>query len=232
MTLTITPLCAVPEVEKGQDLAALLVSAADASGAGLRDADVLVVTHKIVSKAEGQVRTVLDDEGYRALIESEAAAIIRRRGPLLITRTSHGFICANAGIDRSNTAEGTAVLLPTDPDASAHAIRSRIEHRLGISIAVLITDTFGRPWRRGVVDVAIGVSGMDAVVDLRGTTDASGRVLEATEIAVVDEIASAADLATGKATGCPAAIVRGLDWQPGTGRARDLIRPDDEDMFR
>ncbi|MBT8197778.1 MAG: coenzyme F420-0:L-glutamate ligase [Acidimicrobiia bacterium] len=228
MTITITPLCQIPEIEVGADIATEIL----ATGFELLPGDVVVVTHKIVSKAEGRVRQVLDEDGYRRLIEDEAAEILRRRGPLVITRTEHGFICANAGIDRSNAADDTAILLPTDPDASAHGIRMKLEAALGFGLAVIITDTFGRPWRRGVVDVAIGVSGIDPIVDLRGTPDASGRIMEATEIAIVDEIAAAADLAMGKATGCPVGVVRGLAWETGSGRATDLIRPDAEDMFR
>ncbi|NNC76281.1 MAG: coenzyme F420-0:L-glutamate ligase [Acidimicrobiia bacterium] len=228
MTITITALCSISEIHRGDDVAEAIV----ATGHTFADHDIVVVTHKIVSKSEGMVREVVDEAAYRRLIEDEAAEIIRRRGPLVITRTSHGFICANAGIDRSNATEGTVILLPTDPDASAHGIRMKLERALGMNLAVIVTDTFGRPWRRGVVDVAIGVSGIDPIVDLRGTPDANGRTMEATEIAIVDEIAAAADLAMGKATGCPVAVVRGYEWAPGPGRATDLIRPDAEDMFR
>jgi coenzyme F420-0:L-glutamate ligase/coenzyme F420-1:gamma-L-glutamate ligase len=172
------------------------------------------------------------DADYRAVVEREAAAVLRRRGDLVIARTEHGFICANSGVDRSNTAPGTAVLLPRDPDRSAHRIRRRIATATGVDVAVVVTDTFGRAWRRGVVDVAIGVSGIEAILDLRGTPDAGGRIMEATEVAVVDEIAAAADLVMGKASGIPAALVRGVSAPRGEGRARDLVRPADEDLFR
>lgn len=229
--LAVLPIDGIGEIGAGDDLAGLLLNAVASTGEAFHDNDVLVITHKIVSKAEGRVAEVLDEPAYRALIEDEAAAILRRRGELVITKTRHGFICANAGVDRSNTPEGTAVLLPEDPDRSAHAIRRRIEQTAGVSVAVVVTDTFGRAWRRGVVDVAIGVSGLPAIVDLRGTVDAHGRVLDVTEVAVVDEIAAAADLVMGKAEQIPAALVRGLDLE-GEGRASDLVRPIDEELFR
>ncbi len=196
--------------------------------------DVLVVTHKIVSKAEGRVVTIEGDEAQfkRALVESEAVSIVRRRGDLIIAETQHGFICANAGVDRSNADPGTMILLPEDPDRSAHRIRSRLGHRFGIDLPVVISDTFGRPWRRGLTDIAIGVSGLEAVVDLKGTPDWVGRDLEITEIAVADELASAADLVMGKADGIPAALIRGYEGPRGDGRGRDLVRPPDEDLFR
>ncbi len=229
--LELIPLDGVPEIREGEDLAAILVDAIAASGETLRHRDVLVVTHKVVSKAEGRVVDAPDDASYRRIVENEAAAIVRRRGDLVIAQTPHGFICANAGVDRSNTAAGTAVLLPVDPDRSANLLRKQIEQATGVAIAVVVTDTFGRPWRRGLVDVAIGISGLPSIIDLRGTADASGRVLDVTEIAVVDEIAAAADLVMGKAANVPAAIVRGLDLT-GDGRASELVRPADEDLFR
>jgi coenzyme F420-0:L-glutamate ligase/coenzyme F420-1:gamma-L-glutamate ligase len=191
-----------------------------------------VVTHKVVSKAEGAVVDVESEAEYRALVEREAAAVLRRRGELVITRTRHGFICANAGVDRSNAAPGTAILLPRDPDRSAHRIRVGLRRATGVDVAVVITDTFGRTWRRGLVDVAIGVSGIEAILDLRGAPDASGRIMEVTQVAVADEIAAAADLVMGKTSGIPVAVVRGLGAPRADGRARDLIRPVDEDLFR
>ncbi len=149
----------------------------------------------------------------------------------MITLTRHGFVCANAGVDRSNVGAGHVVLLPADPDRSAHRIRTRLERLTGLGIGVVITDTFGRAWRRGLTDVAIGVSGLAAIVDLRGTHDTHGNLLEVTEVAVADEIAAAADLVMGKARGIPAAIVRGVEAH-GHGRAADLIRPPAEDLFR
>jgi coenzyme F420-0:L-glutamate ligase len=237
MTLTIYPLRGIPEVTRGDDLPRLLLASLAASTLALQDRDVVVVTHKIVSKAEGAVRSLPSDHAeaeaaYRAIVLDEAAEVLRRRGHLAITRTRHGFICANAGVDRSNAAEGTAVLLPRDPDRSAHGIRMALEAASGASLVVIVSDTFGRPWRRGLVDVAIGVSGVAALLDLKDTIDASGRRLAVTEIALVDEVAAAADLVMGKSEAVPAALVRGLDLEPGDGRATDLVRPAGEDLFR
>jgi coenzyme F420-0:L-glutamate ligase/coenzyme F420-1:gamma-L-glutamate ligase len=229
--LEVIPLEGIAEIRPEDDLAAVMLDAIAAGGEELRTRDVLVVTHKVVSKAEGRVVEVIDEAAYRRLVEDEAVSILRRRGDLVITKTRHGFVCANAGVDRSNTEAGTAVLLPIDPDRSAHRLRTLIERATGASIAVVVTDTFGRPWRQGVVDVAIGVSGLPAILDLRGTVDGSGNVLDVTEVAIVDEIAAAADLVMGKAERIPAAIVRGLDLS-GSGRATDLVRPPDEDLFR
>lgn len=234
MTLSIHPLGGMPEVEPGDDLPRLLLEAVGAAGLRLETGDVLVVTHKVVSKAEGAVAPLDGDEetAYRALVLEQADRVVRRRGPMVIARTRHGFICANAGVDRSNAAPGTAVLLPHDPDRSAHGIRLALRAATAVDVAVVITDTFGRPWRRGLVDVAIGVSGIEPLLDLRGTQDAQGRTLTVTEVAVVDEIAAAADLVMGKADGIPAALLRGLGGTRGEGRATDLVRPADEDMFR
>lgn len=229
--LEIRPVMGIGEIKPGDDLAGLIVDAISADGWTVEDKDVLVVTHKVVSKQEGRIAEIPDEATYRALIEDEAVRIVRRRGDLVIAQTRHGFICANAAVDRSNVAEGLALLLPVDPDRSAHRLRRLIERATGVSIAVIITDTFGRPWRRGLVDVAIGVSGIPSIVDLRGTTDAHGNELSVTEVAVVDEIAAAADLVMGKATQIPVAVVRGLDLE-GAGRATDLVRPADEDLFR
>jgi len=232
VTLTIHPVPGIKEISPGDDLPSVLTAAIAAAGLGPEPGDVLVVTHKVVSKAEGAVVPIDGEEDYRDLVESEAGAVLRRRGDLVIARTRHGFVCANAGVDRSNAAPGTAVVLPCDPDRSAHRIRLGIRRASGVDVAVVVTDTFGRAWRRGVVDVAIGVSGIEAILDLRGTADAGGRILEATEISVVDEIAAAADLVMGKASGTPAALLRGLALQRGDGRAADLVRPVDEDLFR
>lgn len=229
--LEIRPVPGIGEVEQGDDLAALIVEAVRADGWSLVDRDIVVVTHKVVSKQEGRIVAIPDEDTYRSLVEDEAVEIIRRRGDLVIARTKHGFICANAAVDRSNVAEGLALLLPVDPDRSAHRLRTLIERATGTSIGVVITDTFGRPWRRGLVDVAIGVSGVRSIVDLIGTLDAHGNELSVTEIAVVDEIAAAADLVMGKASQIPAAVVRGLSLQ-GSGRVADLIRPPEEDLFR
>jgi coenzyme F420-0:L-glutamate ligase/coenzyme F420-1:gamma-L-glutamate ligase len=230
--IQIFPIDGIPEIEPGADLAGAILSAIGNSPTRLASGDVVVVTHKIVSKAEGRIIDAGDETAYRAAVENEAAAILRRRGDLVITQTHHGFICANAGVDRSNVSGDQAVLLPLDPDRSAHGIRMRIEQATGIDVPVIISDTFGRPWRRGQVDVAIGVSGITVIDDHKGRPDANGRVMEATEIAIVDEIAAAADLAMGKANQVPVAIVRGVQWEAGSGRATELVRPPHEDLFR
>jgi len=230
LTVTIRPLTGIPEIIAGDDLAGMLSEAL--SPMAPTDGDILVVTQKVVSKAEGATRPAADEAAYRQIVEEEAEAVLRRRGPLVITVTKHGFVCANAGVDRSNVDGAQVVLLPNDPDRSAHRIRLRLERDLGVTMAVIITDTFGRAWRRGLVDVAIGVSGMLPVLDLRGSTDMHGRILEVTEVAIADEIAAAAELVTGKARGIPAALVSGYSYPPGDGRATDLIRPPAEDMFR
>jgi coenzyme F420-0:L-glutamate ligase/coenzyme F420-1:gamma-L-glutamate ligase len=234
VTISLHPVPGLPEIRPGDDLAALLADALARAGLGPEPGDILVVTHKVVSKAEGAVARLEGDEdaAYRRLAEEQAVEVLRRRDDLIIARTRHGFICANAGVDRSNTDSGTAVLLPFDPDRSAHSLRMALLHRTGVDIPVVITDTFGRAWRRGLVDVAIGVSGLEAILDLRGTKDAGGRELKVTEVAIVDEIAAAADLALGKAAGLPAALIRGLAAPRGEGRATDLVRPAGEDMFR
>jgi coenzyme F420-0:L-glutamate ligase/coenzyme F420-1:gamma-L-glutamate ligase len=229
--LEIRPVTGIGEIQPGDDLAAMIIESVQNDGWMLQDKDIVVVTHKVISKQEGRIVEIPDEDTYRSLVEDEAVEIIRRRGDLVIARTEHGFICANAAVDRSNIAEGFALLLPVDPDRSAHRLRLIIEQSTGRSIGVVITDTFGRPWRRGLVDVAIGVSGVRSIVDLRGSMDAHGNELNVTEIAVVDEIAAAADLVMGKATQIPVAVIRGLDLT-GSGRATDLIRPPEEDLFR
>jgi len=232
VTLSIIPVPGIREVQPGADLAELILEAVDASGVGLEDGDVVVVTHKVVSKAEGATARYASDAEYRALKEQEATAVIRRRGDLMIAVTRQGFICANAGVDRSNVEPGQVVLHPRDPDRSAHRLRIRFERASRKRLAVIVTDTFGRPWRRGLTDVAIGLSGMRAIHDYRGTTDTWGNELEVTEVALVDEIAAAADLVMGKAGRIPVAIIRGLSWPEGEGRATDLVRPPGEDLFR
>ena len=231
--VTILPIEGIGEAKPGDDVATLIGDAIE-TGATLEDGDVLVVTHKLISKAEGRIVELPDDgpDAHRHLVEQEAARVIRRRGPLVIAQTRHGFICANAGVDRSNAGYARAILLPEDPDRSANRVRLRLQHRFGVTIAVVVTDTFGRVWRRGLVDVAIGVAGMDAIDDLRGTVDTFGRPLEVSEVAVADEVAAAADLVMGKATGIPAAIVRGVSWKPSEAGVAPLIRPAGEDMFR
>jgi coenzyme F420-0:L-glutamate ligase / coenzyme F420-1:gamma-L-glutamate ligase len=235
VTLSIIPIEGIGEIRPGDELAVLIADAARAQGTPLDGRDCLVVTQKIVSKAENRLVPLDPDDldARRALVESESVRIVRRRGDLIISETSHGFVCANAGIDLSNVARGWAALLPVDADRSAKHVRDAIRARERVDVAVIVSDTFGRPWRRGLTDVAIGVSGVAAVVDLRDTTDALGRVLQVTEVAVADEIASAAELVMGKATSVPAAIVRGIDprWRR-EGTVRELIRPTNEDLFR
>lgn len=230
--LRVIPLVDLPEIRPGVDLVTMLVDAAVATG--VHDGDCLVVTQKVVSKAEGRVVELGEppEVARRALIEGEAARVLRRRGDLVIAETRHGFVCANAGVDLSNVAEGTAALLPEDPDRSARRIRDSFRGR-GHDVAVVVSDTFGRPWREGVCDVAIGVAGLRAVIDLRGTADGLGRPLEVTEVAVADEVAAAAELVMGKARRVPAALVRGLDpaWL-GRGSARELVRSPQDDLFR
>lgn len=235
MSLEILPVRGVGEIVPGTDLALVLAEAAAAAGTPLADDDCLVVTQKVVSKAEGRLVPLdPDDRAARAaLVEAESARIVRRRGDLLISETRHGFICANAGIDLSNVEAGTAALLPLDSDRSARRIRDALRGRFGVDTAVVISDTFGRPWRRGLTDVAIGIAGLAAVLDLRDTPDAGGRTLAVTEVAIADEVASAAELVMGKAAGIPAAIVRGLDpaWRRESS-VGELIRPPAEDLFR
>lgn len=232
MSLAIHPLTGVGRVKRGDDVAAMLEPAL--SELGPVPGDVLVVTHKIVSKAEGAVREIEGDEEAfkRGLVEEIARSIVRRRGDLIIAETKHGFVCANAGVDRSNADPGTMILLPDDPDRSAHRIRAKLQQRLGVDLPVIISDTFGRPWRMGLTDVAIGVSGLLPILDLVGTKDWEGRELDVTEVAVADELAAAADLVMGKASGIPAALIRGYDGPRGEGRGSDMVRPVDEDLFR
>ena len=233
MSLLIEPVEGIGEVAPGDDLASMLAEALRPMAPA--DTDVLVVTHKVVSKAEGAVVELADDgpDAHRALVEEQAVRVLRRRGNLVIAETRHGFVCATSGVDRSNARPGTAVLLPEDPDRSARRIRDRIGAVLGVRPAVIISDTFGRPWRRGLVDVAIGVAGMHPIQDLRGTPDSYGRILDVTEVNVADEIAAAADLVMGKASGLCAALVRGFVPPPGPGSvAQDVVRPPEEDLFR
>jgi coenzyme F420-0:L-glutamate ligase/coenzyme F420-1:gamma-L-glutamate ligase len=231
----------MPEVEAGADLAAVVADAA-----GLEDGDVVVLAQKVVSKAEGRVvrledvepseraRELAGDEDARRIevILRESARVVRSRPPLVIAETRHGFVCASAGVDSSNAPEaGTVVLLPVDPDASAERIRARLRELTGRDVAVLVTDSFGRPWRQGTTDVAIGAAGLQVLLDLRGRRDRVGYELHATTIAVADEIAGAAELVMGKTDGVPGAVVRGLSLA-GDGRARDLVMPPERDLFR
>ena len=243
--LRVIPLAGLPAVRAGDDLAALLADSAEAAG-GLEDGDVVVIAQKVVSKAEGRVVALADidvsafaettagedDARHLEVILRESARVVRMRPPLVIAETRHGFVCASAGVDASNApCAGTLVLLPLDPDASAARLRAALAERLGRRVGVVVSDSFGRAWRRGTTDVAIGVSGVLALLDLRGERDPVGYELRTTAIAVADEIAGAAELVMGKTAGIPAAIVRGLDVA-GEGSARDLVMPPDRDLFR
>jgi coenzyme F420-0:L-glutamate ligase / coenzyme F420-1:gamma-L-glutamate ligase len=229
--LSVLPVTGLDEITRGDDLAALI-----AARVVLLDGDVVVVTQKIVSKAEGCVVALDHDDpaARERLIESESVRVLRRRGDLIISETRHGFVCANAGVDLSNVSTGWATVLPDDSDRSARRIRDGLRAATGRDVAVIVSDTFGRAWRKGVVDVAIGCAGIAAVVDLRGTPDAMGRDLQATEVCVADEIASAAELVMGKARAVPVAVVRGVDrtWLRRGSVSEEILRPPAEDLFR
>ena len=246
--IEIIPISGIPEVREGDDLSVLIVDAIDKSGIEISDGDVLIVAQKIVSKAEGRlVRLESVTPGQQAqewardydkdprvveVVLRESKRIVRMERGILIAETEHGFVCANAGVDTSNVAEGTVALLPGDPDASAGLIRSSLESALGVRITVIVSDTFGRPWREGLVNVALGVSGMGSLIDYRGQTDSHGNALKVTVIAVADELASAAELMMKKSMGIPAVIVRGYDYDPSEGSGRELIRVRELDLFR
>ena len=222
MTLELLPVRGLPEIEEGDDIAGLI-----AERVRLEEGDIVTVTQKIVSKSEG--RLVPEGTDW---VGRETGRVVARRDDLVIAETRHGFVCANAGVDRSNVAEGFLTLLPEDPDASAARLASGLRERTGRRVGVVVTDTFGRPWRRGQVNVAIGVAGLPALVDLRGTKDAHGKLLEATVVALADEVAAASGLATGKADWIPVVVVRGLRPEGPPATARDLTRPPEEDLFR
>jgi coenzyme F420-0:L-glutamate ligase/coenzyme F420-1:gamma-L-glutamate ligase len=224
------------EVRPGHQLGQLVADACAGPPNGpLVDGDVLVVTQKVVSKAEGRLVAVDPDDplSHKAVVEQEAVRVLRRRGDLVITETTHGFVCANSGVDLSNVERGQAALLPVDSDRSARRIRDIVRARLGVTVGVIVSDTFGRPWRKGLTDVAIGVAGIAGVVDLRGTPDALGRTMQVTEVAAADELASAAELVMGKSSGIPVAVIRGVDptWlrEASVG---ELVRDTQEDLFR
>lgn len=226
----------IGEIRPGDQLGDIIAEACAAEPNGpLLDGDVLVVTQKVVSKAEGRLVAVDADDplSHKRLVEEEAARIVRRRGDLIITETKHGFICANSGVDLSNVERGYAALLPLDSDRSARRIVDIVRARLGVTVGVIVSDTFGRVWRKGLTDVAIGVAGVAGVVDLRGTPDALGRTMQVTEVAVADELAGAAELVMGKSNGVPVAVVRGVDpeWLRPSAIG-ELIRPPTEDLFR
>ena len=239
--ISVIPVEGLPEIEAGADLAALIAGAVR-----LEDGDVLVVAQKAVSKAEGRIVRLADvepsqqarelagdgDPRHVQVILDETARIVRSRPPLVIAETRHGLICASAGVDHSNAPEaGTLVLLPLDSDASARLLRERLGELSGSTVGVIVTDSFGRPFRAGTTDVAIGVAGIPALLELRGTTDRIGYVLRSSRVAIADEIAAAADLARGKAEGVPVVVVRGLALR-GEGTAAELVIEPAEDLFR
>ena len=244
--VSVIPLEGLPELEPEDDLGLLLHGAATAVG-GLEDGDVVVVAQKAVSKVEGRVVSIEDvepsaravelagpdgDPRHLELILRESAEVVRSRPPLVITETRHGFVCASAGVDASNTpGDDLLVLLPLDPDESARRLRVRLGELSGADVGVIVSDSFGRAWRQGTTDVALGVAGIAPVRDLRGTSDARGRELKTTQIAVADELAGAAELVMGKSRGVPAAVVRGVDAR-GDGSASELVMPRERDLFR
>jgi coenzyme F420-0:L-glutamate ligase/coenzyme F420-1:gamma-L-glutamate ligase len=250
--LEVFALAGMPEIRPGADLAALLVSALGAASdvQPLRQDDVLVVTQKVVSKAEGAIVDLTTIQPRPEAVEfarrwdrdarqievvlQQARRIVRWQNGVLITETPHGFVCANGGVDASNMGPrsgSVATLLPNDPDASAGRIRAAVRAAFGVDVPVLVSDSFGRPWRWGIIDVAIGVSGMMPIDDLRGTPDADGRIMHSTIRATADEIATAAELAMGKVAGRPAAIVRGANPTRGEGRIADVLMPREFDLF-
>ena len=247
LDVQVLPLRDIPDLAEGDDLGELLATAARRAG-GLVDGDVVVVAQKAVSKVEGRTVFLADVEPSARAVElagpdgdprrlevilGEAREIVRARPPLLIAETRHGFVCASAGVDASNAPHaGTLVLLPLDPDASARRLRERLHELTGVAPGVVVSDSFGRAWRQGTTDVALVVAGFAPLRDLRGSSDAAGRELETTQIAVADEIASAAELVLGKARRVPAAIVRGADLPPGDGSGADILMPRERDLFR
>ena len=249
MQLTITGITNIPEVRPGDDLAALILVGCDASGVSLANGDVLVVTQKVVSKAEGRLvdlRSVEPsdlairyaeawgkDPRHIEVVLQESKRIVRMDRGIIISETQHGFVCANAGVDASNVpGEHVVALLPLDPDGSARRLRQEIREGTGQDVPVIISDSFGRPWRNGITNVAIGMSGLQPLIDYRGQYDEHGYLLSATIIAVADELASAAELAMGKLDGSPVAVIRGYPFTPGDGSARDIVMDPSRDMFR
>ncbi|MEN9300383.1 MAG: coenzyme F420-0:L-glutamate ligase [Actinomycetota bacterium] len=234
--LTMWGVSGIGEVKPGDQVGDIVVDACREEPNGpLLDRDVVVVTQKIVSKAEGRLVAVdpNDPTSHKKLVEEEAVRVLRRRGELMITETKHGFICANSGVDLSNVERGYAALLPLDSDRSARRIRDIIRAKLGVEVGVIVSDTFGRPWRMGLTDVAIGVAGIAGVVDLRGTPDALGRTMQVTEVCVADQLAGAAEMVMGKSSGVPVAIVRGAnaEWFREASM-KEIVRPAREDLFR
>ena len=248
MPVEIHPLHGLPDFKPGDDIAGAIVDAVRAQNLRMLEGDIFVVAQKIVSKSEGRIvrlDSVVPSERARAwahawgkdarvveLVLRESARIVRMERGVIISETRHGFVCANAGVDVSNADEGTAILLPDNPDASARALQLRLSDAFKVAIGVIVSDTFGRAWREGLVNVALGVAGVAPLLDYRGLTDANGKPLQATVIAIADELASAAELVMGKSDGIPVAIIRGANIDSRSGSGRDLIRPAEKDLFR
>jgi coenzyme F420-0:L-glutamate ligase/coenzyme F420-1:gamma-L-glutamate ligase len=246
--IEIFPVPGLPEIGSGDDLVRLIADAVKAQEFRVAPGDIFVVAQKIVSKAEGRIvrldsivpseRAVLwasewgKEPRVIELVLREAKRIVRMERGVVIAETRHGFVCANAGVDLSNAEEGTAILLPVDPDGSACMLQARLGAEFGVEIGVIVSDTFGRPWREGLVNVALGVAGIAPLIDYRGMRDATGKLLQATIIAAADELASAAELAMGKSDRVPVAIIRGVRMTTRAGSGRDLIRPAEKDLFR
>ena len=248
LQVQIIAVAGMPEVRPGDDLAALILEAVRGQGVDLEDGDVLVVTQKIVSKAEGRLVFLREvepstraqemaarmgkDPRLLEVILRESRRIVRQERGVIICETKHGLVCANAGVDTSNVGGGVVSLLPQNPDQSAERIRAAIQEKKGISIAVIVSDTFGRPWREGHTNVAIGLAGMNPIKNYVGQRDPHGYVLRVSTMAVADELAAAAELVMEKLSRVPVAIVRGFDYQRAEGSARELIRPEERDLFR
>ena len=230
--LRIVPVLGLDEIRAGDDVGALVADAAADQQTPVSAGDVVVIAQKIVSKAEGRLVAVDDRSQVRETVRRQARRIVRETATQLIVETRHGFVCANAGVDSSNVDEGHVALLPRDPDASAVRIRATLEARTSGPVAVIVADTFGRAWRLGQTNVAIGSAGIAPLRDHRGEVDPSGRILNVTEIAQIDELAAAAELVMGKLDRVPAAIVRGYPWAVSEGRTTDLVRPASQDLFR
>ena len=226
----IIPIQGIPEIKVNDNLAEITYDILNQSGVGIKKNDIFVVTQKIVSKSEGMERD-LSIFNFEELLQNESKKIIRKRGDLVIAKTKHGFICANAGIDKSNVKQNTALLLPEDPNKSANKFRKKFESLANLPIAVIISDTFGRAWRKGQVNFAIGSSGINPIDSYIGEIDSFNNELNATEIAVIDELASAAELVMKKTIDVPIGIIRGYDYQNSKLNAQELIRDDNEDFF-
>jgi coenzyme F420-0:L-glutamate ligase/coenzyme F420-1:gamma-L-glutamate ligase len=248
-TIAIIPIPDIPQIQPGDDLPSVLLTAIDQAKVGLKSGDILIICQKIVSKAEGAIvdlKTITPspfaqqialqwekDPRVVEVVLRESSRIIRMKNGVVITETKHGWVCANSGVDESNTLDDDIVIvLPKDPDASARNIRIAIQERRGITIGIIITDTFGRPWRDGLVEFALGVSGFEPLLDLRGSHDLRGRELHHTVVAVADELAAAAGLVMEKGAGVPAVIIRGYRFIAAEGDSKKLIRPADADLFR